>query len=30
MIVGGIGLIASLLFWNSWGGFHHRETIIEE
>jgi hypothetical protein len=21
MIVGGIGLVISLLFWNSWGGF---------
>ena len=30
MIVGGIGLIMSLLFWNSWGGFHRRETIIED
>ena len=31
MIVGGIGLLVSLLFWGSWGGFHgRRETVIEE
>jgi hypothetical protein len=33
MIVGGIGLIASLVFWNSWGGFgagRRRQTIVEE
>lgn len=30
MIVGGIGLIASLIFWNSWGGFGRRRRVIEE
>jgi hypothetical protein len=32
MIVGGIGIIASLVFWNSWGGFagRRRHTIVEE
>lgn len=33
MIVGGIGLIASLIFWNSWGGFgggRRRHTVVEE
>ena len=30
MIVGGIGLLLSLVFWNSWGGFRRRETIIED
>jgi uncharacterized protein DUF6458 len=29
MIVGAIGLVLSLLFWNSWGGFHTRETVVE-
>ena len=24
MIVGAIGLVVSLVFWNSWGGFHRR------
>ena len=33
MIVGGIGLIASMIFWNSWGGFggySRRRRVIEE
>lgn len=30
MIVGGIGLIASMIFWNSWGGFGRRRRVIEE
>jgi hypothetical protein len=30
MIVGGIGLIASIIYWNSWGGFGGRRRIIEE
>jgi len=31
MIVGGIGVLASLIFWSSWGGpGGRRETIIEE
>jgi membrane protein implicated in regulation of membrane protease activity len=31
MIVGGIGLLLSLLFWNSWGGFGtpRRTTVID-
>jgi hypothetical protein len=31
MIVGAIGLIASLIFWSTWGGFntHRRETYVE-
>jgi hypothetical protein len=24
MIVGGVGLVLSLVFWGSWGGFHRR------
>jgi len=32
MIVGGIGLVASVVFWNSWGGFGNgrRRTVVEE
>lgn len=29
MIVGAIGVVLSLVFWSSWGGFH-RERIVEE
>ena len=35
MIVGGIGLVVSLIFWSSWGGFGARDsggqntTVIE-
>ena len=28
MIVGAIGVLLSLMFWSSWGGFH-RERIVE-
>ena len=28
MIVGAIGVLLSLIFWSSWGGFH-RERIVE-
>jgi hypothetical protein len=30
MIVGAVGLIASMIFWNSWGGFGRRRRIVEE
>ena len=32
MIVGAAGLILSMLFWSSWGGFHatRRETIVRD
>ena len=26
MIVGGIGLVVSLIFWSSWGGFGARDS----
>ena len=29
MIVGALGLVLSLVFWNSWGGFGRR-TYVEE
>ncbi|HEX2700489.1 MAG TPA: DUF6458 family protein [Acidimicrobiales bacterium] len=29
MIVGGIGLLASMVFWSSWGGFGGRgDTVV--
>jgi hypothetical protein len=30
MIVGVIGLIASMIYWNSWGGFSRRRRVVEE
>jgi hypothetical protein len=32
MIVGGLGILLSLFFWNSWGGFGHRGegTVIRD
>ncbi len=29
MIVGGLGVILSLVFWSSWGGFGRRATVVE-
>jgi hypothetical protein len=26
LVVGAIGLVISMVFWSSWGGFGHRET----
>ena len=28
MVVGGIGLVLSLIFWSSWGGFGRREVYV--
>jgi len=32
MLVGGLGLLLSLVFWQSWGGFgsYRRETIVRD
>ena len=32
MIVGGVGVVLSLVFWSSWGGFGgaRRRTVVEE
>jgi hypothetical protein len=30
MIVGALGLLLSLIFWSSWGGFGRRETVVED
>ena len=29
MIVGILGLLISLIFWSSWGGFHRRAAYVE-
>lgn len=29
MGVGALGVVLSLVFWSSWGGFGRRETVIE-
>lgn len=29
MIVGGIGVVLSLIFWASWGGFGRRTTVVD-
>ena len=29
MVVGAIGVVLSLIFWNSWGGFGRRDTYVE-
>ena len=29
MVVGAIGIVLSLLFWSSWGGFSSRRTIVD-
>ncbi len=29
LIVGILGLVLSLIFWSSWGGFRRRETYVE-
>ncbi len=30
LIVGAIGILLSLIFWSSWGGFGRRETVVED
>ena len=27
MIVGAVGVVLSLVFWSSWGGFHRSESV---
>jgi hypothetical protein len=29
MVIGGIGIVISLVFWSSWGGFTRRTTVVE-
>ena len=28
MLVGGLGILLSLFFWDSWGGFRRREVVV--
>src|SRR5438876_1227566 len=28
MIVGGLGIVLSMIFWSSWGGFGHRDEVV--
>jgi hypothetical protein len=30
MVVGAIGLLMSLIFWSSWGGFHRRDAVVHD
>lgn len=30
MVVGAIGVVASMMFWNSWGGPRGRRRVYEE
>jgi hypothetical protein len=30
MVVGGLGILVSLLFWSSWGGFGRRDDVVVE
>lgn len=27
MIVGGVGLVLSIIFWSTWGGFHRGDAV---
>jgi sulfite exporter TauE/SafE len=29
MVVGAIGLVLSLIFWNSWGGFTRHDVVVD-
>jgi ABC-type glycerol-3-phosphate transport system substrate-binding protein len=30
LVVGIVGLLLSLMFWSSWGGFGSRRTVVED
>jgi hypothetical protein len=30
LVVGAIGILLSLIFWSSWGGYHRRETVVRD
>ena len=30
MIAGAVGLVLSMMFWNSWGGFSRRTTVVDD
>jgi len=29
LVVGGIGILLSMIFWSSWGGFHRRDIVVD-
>jgi hypothetical protein len=29
MVIGGVGLVLSLIFWSGWGGFGRREVLVD-
>ena len=30
LVVGLLGLVLSMIFWSSWGGFHRRSTYVDD
>ena len=30
MVVGALGIVLSMIFWSSWGGFHRRDVVDRE
>ena len=30
MVVGALGLLLSMIFWSSWGGFHRRAAMYDD
>jgi hypothetical protein len=30
MAVGALGILLSLVFWGTWGGFHQRDVVIDD
>ena len=30
MIAGGVGIVVSTMFWNSWGGRRRRTTVVDD
>ena len=30
LVVGIVGVLISMMFWSSWGGFGHRDTTVVE
>ena len=29
MVVGAVGVLLSMVFWNSWGGLHRRDVVVD-
>lgn len=30
MVVGALGVVLSIIYWSSWGGFGRRTTVVDE